>query len=274
MDFYGLVKREFNIRKGSTVQWTGDPYSARMDVVAQYSARASPALPNYKSKIEFVVSLYLRGQILEPEISFGLDVAEDEPAPLQVQSWVAQLNQDEAELNKQVCGLLILNGFFESGGTNAYDHLAANTLRSSVSSLLSGELSKLTDQIEGMELSVAIDSYEDYNQQGESIGRTQLELGVSKNLFDDRVIVKVAGNFDLEGKNAYRNDVSDFAGDIRVEYKLTEDGRYRLVGFRETNYDDLLQGEIIKTGGGFIFVRDYDALKELFRKSKTEKSEQ
>jgi len=269
MNFYGLVQREFAIREGSSIQWTGDPYTARMDVVAEYKSRAAPALQSFKSKLQFVVSLYLKGQILEPEISFGLDLAEDEAAPLEVQSWLAQLNQDEAELNKQVFGLLILNGFFDSGGMNSYDHLAQNTLRSSVSSLLSGELSKLTDQIEGVELSMAIDSYEDYNDQGQSIGRTQLEIGVSKNFFDDRVIVKVAGNFDLEGSNSYRNNVSDFAGDIRIEYKLTEDGRFRLVGFRETNYDDLLQGEIIKTGGGFIYVKNYNAFRELFKKDQT-----
>ncbi len=269
LNFYGLVQREFQIRKGSSIQWTGDPYSARMDVVAEYRSRASPALQSYRSKLEFVVSLFLNGQILQPDISFGLDLAENEPAPLEVQSWLAQLNQDEAELNKQVFGLLILNGFFQSGSNNGYDHIAQNTLRSSVSSLLSGELSKLTNQIEGVELSMAIDSYEDYNNQGQSIGRTQLELGVSKNFFNDRVVVKVAGNIDLEGSNAYRNNVSDFAGDIRIEYKLTEDGRFRLVGFRETNYDDLLQGEIVKTGGGFIYVKNYNAFRELFRKDHT-----
>ncbi len=271
MNFYGLVQREFRIQKGSYVLWTGNPYAANLNVVALYSVRAAPVQTENRSKLDFEVGLILRGEILQPDISFKLDIAKGTPAPLSVQSWVAQLNQDEAELNKQVFGLLILNGFFdETGSTNGYDNIAANTVRSSVSSLLSGELSKLSDKIQGVELSLAIDSYEDYNKQGESVGRTQLELGVSKKLFDDRVIVKIAGNFDLEGSNTYRNNASDFSGDIRIEYLITEDGRYRLVGFRETNYDDLLQGEIIKTGAGVIFVRNYDALRELFKGNNTD----
>ncbi|MCA6073640.1 translocation/assembly module TamB domain-containing protein [Fulvivirga sedimenti] len=274
MNFYGLVQREFSIQSGSYVLWTGNPYAANLNVTAIYEVRAAPVQTENRSKLDFEVGLILRGEILQPDISFKLALAEDAPAPISVQSWVAQLNQDEAELNKQVFGLLILNGFFdESGSTNGYDNIAANTVRSSVSSLLSGELSKLSDKIKGVELSLAIDSYEDYNKQGESMGRTQLELGVSKKLFDDRVIVKVAGNFDLEGSSSYRNNVSDFSGDIRIEYLITEDGRYRLVGFRETNYDDLLQGEIIKTGAGVIFVRNYDALSELFKGTKKGKAD-
>ena len=86
--------------------------------------------------------------------------------------------------------------------------------------------------------------------------------------------MKIAGNFDLEGGAAdEQQKLSDFAGDIRIEYKLTEDGRFRLIGFRENEYDNLLQGEIIKTGTGVIFVRDYNALYELFRKADKDKSE-
>jgi hypothetical protein len=86
------------------------------------------------------------------------------------------------------------------------------------------------------------------------------------------VIVKFAGNFDVEGERANAQDAQDFAGDVRVEYLLTEDGRYRLVGFREANYDDLLQGEIIKTGAGFIFIRDYTDLRNLFKSSTVDDS--
>jgi hypothetical protein len=276
MDFYGLVQRDFEIQEGSYILWTGDIYEALLNIRAIYKTRARPVLTNNIERLDFEVQLILMGQLLQPEISFKIDLEEGTPAPIEVQSWIAQLNQDKAQLNKQAFGLLIFNAFFDDTGQsgNWYDNLAQNTARSSVSSFLSGELNKLSDKIEGVELSFDLSSYEDFNNQGENVGRTQLELGLSKKFFDNRLIVKFAGNFDLEGQSAYRDNVSDFTGDLRVEYLLTEDGRYRLVGFRETNYDDLLQGEIIRTGGGFIFVRDYDSLRELFNKRERKNEEE
>ena len=276
MDFYGLVQRDFEIQEGSFILWTGNIYEAILNITAVYKTRARPVLTNNTERLDFVVQLLLMGQLLQPEISFKIDLGEDSPAPIEVQSWIAQMNQDKAQLNKQAFGLLVFNAFFDDTGQsgNWYDNLAQNTARSSVSSFLSSELNRLSDKIEGIELSFDLSSYEDFNSQGENVGRTQLELGLSKQFFDNRLVVKFAGNFDLEGKSAYRNNVSDFTGDLVVEYMLTEDGRYRLVGFRETNYDDLLQGEIIRAGVGFIFVRDYDSLRELFSKSKKQNEEE
>jgi len=144
-----------------------------------------------------------------------------------------------------------------------------NTARSSVSRLLSAQLSRLSSQIQGLDVSIDIDSYQDYTSSGDTFGRTELELGVSKELFNQRVVVKLAGNVDLEG-NRSSQGVSDFAGDLQIEYKLTEDGRFRLIGFRNNEFDNL-QGEIIRTGVGVIYVREYNALRELFNFSKENK---
>ncbi len=271
LNFYDLIKREFQIQEGSYILWTGDPLNAIMNVTAINEVRASPPVPGAPGKLDFLVYLDIGGQLLQPEISFRLGLAPDAQAPIAVESWVAQQNSQEERVNKQVFGLLLFQTFFpdESYAGTASTNLAASTARNSVSSLLSSQLSKLSNQIEGIDLSIDIDSYEDYSASGDTYGRTELELGVSKELFDERVVVKLAGNVDLEG-NRSQQGVSDFAGDIQIEYKLTEDGRFRLLGFRNNDFDNL-QGEIIRTGVGIIYVREYNAFKELFKKSEEEK---
>jgi hypothetical protein len=49
-----------------------------------------------------------------------------------------------------------------------------------------------------------------------------------------------------------------------LEYKLTEDGRFRITGFRKSNFD-MINGELIETGVGLIYIKDYDTLRELFK---------
>jgi len=274
LNFYGIAKRKFEITSGSYLLWTGDPLNARMDVSASYAVRASPVDAEINRKIPFTVFLNIKGELLAPEISFRLALQEEGAAPPSVQSWIATVNQQESVLNRQVFSLLLFKSFLTASGTSGNGNIAQSTARNSVSRILSNQLNRLGSKIEGVELSFDLQSYQDFNDSGSTVGRTELELGLSKQFFDNRVVVKVAGNFDLEGKQSEQQSASDFAGDIKIEYKLTEDGRFRLVGFRENEYDNLLQGEIAKTGVGVIFVRDYNALKELFRKEEKEEEEE
>jgi len=93
-------------------------------------------------------------------------------------------------------------------------------------------------------------------------------LGISKTLFGDRLVVKLSGNVDIEGESTQTN-ASDYIGDIALEYKMTTDGRIRVTGFRNSNYD-FIDGELIETGAGLIYIKDYNTLRELFKANETE----
>jgi hypothetical protein len=74
----------------------------------------------------------------------------------------------------------------------------------------------------------------------------------------------VSGNVDVEGDASQQSGFADYIGDLALEYKLTEDGRFRIVGFRNSDYD-MIDGELIETGAGLIYIKDYNALRELFK---------
>jgi hypothetical protein len=85
-------------------------------------------------------------------------------------------------------------------------------------------------------------------------------------LFDERLSVQVGGTVELEGEKATQNKASDIASDVIIEYKLTEDGRYRLKGFRKNQYDGVIDGQLVETGAGVVYVREFNTLKELFKR--------
>lgn len=184
-----------------------------------------------------------------------------------VYSTIQEINTRESDLNKQVFALFLLQRFVSD---NPLENTAGGGLesnvRTSVSKILTDQLNQLANKIEGIELEMDVNSYQDYSS-GNAEGRTQLELGVSKNLFNDRIVVKVTGNINLEGTStSSQQDLSNFIGDLQLEYKLTEDGRLRLLGFRQRDYD-IISGQLIRTGAGVIFVRDYNSFRELFTKA-------
>jgi hypothetical protein len=140
-----------------------------------------------------------------------------------------------------------------------------------VGKLLSAQLNQLSSNfVPGVELSVDIQSYDDYSS-GQAEGRTQVDVGIKKQLFNERLSVQVGGNVDVEGEKAKQSSPSDITSDVSVEYKLTHDGRYRLKGFRHNQYEGAIDGLIIETGMGVSYVRDFNKWKELFSSPKKEK---
>lgn len=279
LSFYKFVKREFSIESGSTITWSGDPLNAEMNIRAIYEVETAPIelfsnqltgadpslVDQYKQRLPFFVYLNITGELLQPEISFELAMPINERNVFggSVYARLQDINTRESELNKQVFALLILKRFisdnpFENQGASGFE----STARRSVSKILAEQLNRLSENIKGVELSFDIKSYEEYSS-GQAEGQTELQLGVSKSLFNDRLIVKLSGNVDIEGENSNR-EATDYIGDLALEYKVTPDGRFRITGFRNSNYD-MIDGELTETGAGLIYVKDYNSLSELFK---------
>ena len=275
-----VVKKEFKLVKGSTIVWTGEPTSANANITALYEVNAAPIdllnqpdLYEARTKLPFQVYLMLKGELLKPTISFKLDLPENERGALsgQVYTKLINVNRDESELNKQVFALLALNRFiannpFQSlaGGGGGVSTLA----RSSVSKLLTEQLNNLTsDLIQGVDLNFGVNSSEDYST-GSMQQKTDLEVGLSKKLLNDRLTVTVGSSFALEGPQAPGEKSTNIAGNVNVEYALSADGRYRLRAYRRNQNDVIVQGQIIETGLGFTLVVDYNKFREIFQKKR------
>jgi len=283
-----IVKRKFAIEDGSTIIWNGDPLDAEISINAVYSVRTSPInlvadqitglseseKNTYKQRYLFQVLLKLRGDILHPEINFEIQLPPEDRGILggAVHAKLNQLNEDPSALNKQVFALLVLGRFVQENplqtGTN--DGTSA-VVRATVGKFLSAELNKLSSKlVPGVELNFDVRSYDDYAS-SQAVGRTQVDIGLKKQLFNERLSVQIGGVVDVEGVKAKQNSLSDVTSDVRVEYKLTSDGRYRLVGFSHNQYEGAIEGQIVETGVGIIYVRDFDQWKEFFKTLKQQK---
>lgn len=286
LSFYDFVKKKFILKEGS-ITWNGDPMEAEVDLTALYEVRTSPidlvadqltGLSDqdknmYQQLLPFQLYMYMKGELLKPEITFSLDLPPNERGALNgsVYAKLNQLNENESDLNKQVFALLILNRFIADDPLeSSKDNDVANVARNSVSKLLSQQLNRLAgNYVKGVQLNINLQSYEDYTS-GEAEGRTELELGVSKQFFNNRLNVQVGGNIDLEGEKVKENNISNITGDLSGEYKLTPEGTYQLHFYRRNDYD-MLQGEIIESALGFVFTKDYDRERELFKRTEEEK---
>ena len=277
-----VIKKKFAIKAGSTIIWNGDPLEAEISIDAVYSVRASPYdlvadqisglsdvdKGGYKQRYPFLVLLKLRGEILHPVISFEIQLSPEDKGILggAVNQKLSMLNEDESALNKQVFALLVLGRFVQENPFQTEAAGGTSTLiRSTVGKFLSAQLNQLSSKvIPGMELNFDIQSYDDY-QTGEAKGRTQVEIGVKKQLFNERLSVQLGGTVDVEGDQAKQNSASDITSDVTVEYKLNKDGSFRMKGFRHNQYEGAIEGQLVETGVGVVYVRDFNQWNRLFK---------
>lgn len=283
MSLERIIKRTFNIKKGSTIIWTGDPTSATLDLTAIYNVKASAmelvedqltnlnesAKNTYKQQLPFEVLMNIKGQLMKPDISFSLDMPETSRNAFNgsVYTRINQINTNVSEVNKQALGLLVFGHFiadnpFQTSGGGGAEQMA----RQSASKILSQQLNNLAGNlIKGVDLNFDVQSSQDYST-GKAENKTNLNVGVSKSLFNNRTTVYVGSNIQLEGPQQTEQKSSQIAGDVAIEYKLSRDGRYRLRAYRKNKYEGVIEGEFIETGLSFIIVMDYNHFKELFQK--------
>ena len=286
-----ILKRQFSIQPGSLLTWKGDPMSASVDITAIYVANTQPInlLQNdlgnlaqndvniYKQKIPFNVLLKMKGDLLKPQISFDIQLPDElKNRWSAVETKLVQVRHDDAELNKQVFALLLLGRFVQDNPlqNSAEGTSLAGAVKSSVSSLLAEQLNNLASSlIKGVNLNFGVNSNDDYSS-GTRTSRTDLTVGVSKSLLNDRLRVSVGSNFELEGAANSNQNASNIAGDVAVDYLLSKDGRYTLRAYRRNNYEGVIEGQVIESGVAFIFTFDFNEFKEIINKKTEEQKRQ
>ena len=276
LSFYSITRREFTISAGSSVVWTGDPLAAILDVTAVYSLRTavapllSPAgtvtdqQTSTAGELPFHVVLSLQGSLERPDIGFSIDMPESERGAMGGAPYAAvhAINERESRRNAQAFSLIVLNQFI-ADDLAGFDEAAvvAGGARRSAAQLLTYQLNVLSQRaIPGVDLTFEIDSFQLPTEHGPE-GRTEIAVSLRQPLFDDRLIVELGGRVGVEGDRP--GDGSPFAGDVSVEYLLTADGRYRVRGFHEPEYDGPLHGAGTRTGLSFVFRHVFDRVRAI-----------
>ncbi|WP_315815158.1 translocation/assembly module TamB domain-containing protein [Paraflavitalea speifideaquila] len=287
---FNFLHRKFDIVKGSRITWVGEPTRADVDITAKYVANTAPidlvesqletmsatTRNTYRQKLPFEVYLVMTGELMKPNIKFDIKLPEDKNYNVDKSiveasnTKLEQIRQQPAELNKQVFALLLLNRFIREDPfiTGNSSPGAEGFIRQSVSKLLTEQLNQLASGlIAGVDINFDVQSQEDYST-GQFKNRTDLNVEVSKRLLNDRLTVTVGSNFELEGAQNTNRQSNNIAGNVSLDYQLSQDGRYKVRAYRKNEYEGILEGYIVETGVGFVITIDYNKFREIFESAK------
>ncbi len=262
-----VINKKFQIQQGSQIVWNGSPEDADINITAIYKLRTSlnnllmDTTEFYNKRIPVECRILLTDKLVNPEINFeiGLPTA-DESTRAMVDGAIGT----EEDLNKQFLSLLVLNTFMPSQQYMADQsdqfEMGATSMAFTTSELLSNQLSHWLSQI-----SNNWDIGVNY-QPGDEISKDQVEVALSTQLLNDRLIIN--GNVGTTGQ---QTQASEFVGDFRVDWKLSKNGKVRLKFFNR--YSDRLIYEETRyiQGLGLFYREEFDAINELLEKNKKKK---
>ena len=262
-----IINKRFSIEKGGTIQWSGDPYNAMIDLTAVYKVKTTlkELFVNENSNIDLTrripvdCIIYLSDNLMQPNIGFDiyLPTVADE-----VQNEVDLLIVTEEDVNRQMISLLMMGNFYTP------DILSGNRTTSTTSAMLGSTAGELISNQLSNWLSQISDNWNfGVNwRPGDEITNDQVELALSTQILNDRVTID--GNIANNANGQQTANTAGFVGDFDVNVKLTDNGKLQLKAYTHSN-DDLNDDTASNTQGiGLTYREDFNSLKELWQKFK------
>ena len=258
-----LISRRFTVEDGSTIQWTGAPLSALLDISAVYRLKTSlaPLLAGTTTStvgsdrsvpVECVI--HLGDRLANPDVTFDVRVPS---ADTETQTVVANALSSPETVNTQFFYLLVFNSFMSETNT-AMAELGASASAATGISFLTNMLSKW----------LSFDGYNllfNYRPKSE-LTSDELDFGLSKSLINNRLFVEVEGNYLLDDAATVNRNMSNFMGEANITWLIDRAGTLKLRGFTQTiDRFDENQG-LQETGIGIYYKEDFNNFRDLCRR--------
>ncbi|MCK5170914.1 MAG: translocation/assembly module TamB domain-containing protein, partial [Bacteroidales bacterium] len=279
LSYYGLIKKKFIYDAGSSINWSGNVMDGEINFSARYMVKtnsvglvsgeiSSSEKSMYNQQLPYEVVLKINDKISYPKISFGIDLPSRYKNDNQtIAAKLNMLNQPtmESELNKQVFALLVGGTFIpenpDINDGSSSSNFATTAAINSVNSIMTQQLNSFAGQlIKNFDVNMGLNTFDDYSS-GEANTMTQLDIRVSKRMFNNRLSAEYVSHIDIEGTNKTpQEQSSDGMSEFTVSYQITKSPNYGVKIFRENAYD-LIDGEIQNTGIGFIFIKDFNSFR-------------
>ncbi len=251
-----IAEKTFDITPGSTVEWSGEVANPTMKITATESVRANVATDGQSSRqVVFNIIINIANSLRN--LALTLDLAS--PDDIGIQNQLSSLTPEQR--STQAMNMLVYNTYTGPGTT-----ATKVTASSPLNAFMEKELNQWAQNtIRGVDLSFGVDTYQRLDTGGETT-HTDYSYKISKNLFDNRVRFYIGGKFTTDDPT--ENQAANLLGDISVEYQLSKHQNRFLKAFHNSTYESIVEGEVTRTGLGFVVRKKLARLADLFRSEK------
>lgn len=259
---YGLPvvgQKEFTIKEGNYVEWSGELMNPKIDITAVEAISASVTDDSQNSRlVNFDAMIKVGGTLEKMTVDFDLAATGD----MTIQNQLAGMTAEER--SREAMNLMVY-GTYTAPGTVAKNNMSDNA----INNLVERELNQWSrEHLKGVDLSFGINSYNQMTEDGES-KTTDYSYKLSKRFFNDKVRVSIGGSVSTGNNPAEAGGMEEsLVDDISIEYMFGQTSKYFLKLFRHTGYESVLEGEVTQTGIGVVLRRSFQKFMDIFQRKK------
>ena len=258
---HDIIERNFTIADGSSLQWTGDPVDALLNISAVYKLKASlaPLLDDsqYSGTVPVECWLTMSERLSAPLMTFNISLPNSEPS---TKILVANSLNTQEMMATQFFSLITLRKFYRDVGQG----VNIGSASAGADELVNILSSQLTNWISNDRFNVGLT----YRSQSE-YNSDEVSLDLSTSLAGNRLLLELEGNYDaLNTPNFYSSNANNVTGDFALTWLIDRGGNLRLKGFTRTiDRFDENQG-MQESGIGLYYREDFNNLSHLWRNIK------
>ena len=241
----------FSVDSGSHVLFNGPLGQALVNVSASQHVKADVESGGEETRrVDFNTGVRVNGVIDSlglNAIGFFLEASQDEAV-------TRELSSLDEETREGLAATLLATGMYV-GESNVAAQREGYALSSIINSRINAAMA---NSKVGKFMDIDISS----GQTNHASGKTNdMNISISKSFFKDKLRVTVGSSI---SDNPEVNNNSGLFRSLTADYKLTKDGNVMLRLFSQRDYNNILEGELYKSGLSVLATKDWQR-RELFR---------
>ncbi len=256
----GWPNKRFRIASGGFIMWDGDIEDPTLSFEALHKVRSSYTNPvdGKDRNVDFNVILKISERLSQLNLTFTINTPDE-----YLMGIINTLSPEEQM--RQAITILLFERIDLPGISTSTDYMTEQ-----VNQILASQLNQLTKTtIKGVDISFGIDTYKSATATGGEQTNTSLSYDVEKALLNDRGKIEISGRVNDYSNQQGNSNLS--LNNFSFEYQLDSSATKFVKVYNEHTYEDVFEGEVVKTGVGFIYRKSYPSLGDLWRRNNKKK---
>jgi len=258
----GWPDKSFRISEGGYIRWDGrvDDPQLNFQALNRVSSSYLNPVDGKQRPVDFDVILQLSGYLSDLDVLFTVNTPDQ-----YLMSTINALSPEEKM--RQAISILLFESIDLPGISSSSDYMSQQ-----VNQILASQLNQLTrNTFKGVDISFGIDTYNSTSPGNQGQSSTSLSYEVRKSLMNDRAQIEVSGRMRDVNQTPGASDLS--LSNIAFEYSLDSAGTKFLKVYNEHTYEDVFEGEVIKTGIGVSLRKRHRKFSDIWKREKKKKKE-
>ncbi len=264
-----IFPKEFDITKGSSLEFNGDPFLADLNLKTRYlvpSASLSDLDPSGKrhKNVKVHCLMDITGKLEAPQLNFDIELPD---AGEEERELLASMVNTPEQKNMQFIYLMGIGKFYtydynrsegSAESSTAMEALISNTISGQLNNMLSRVIDNRNWNISG-----------NFSSSERGWNSMEVEGILEGRLLDNRLLIN--GNFGYR-ENPLAN--SNFVGDFEVQWLLNKSGNVSLKAYNKTNDRYFSDATLTTQGAGIILRHNFDEWRWWLRNKKEDKKQE